>query len=93
MMLYQLGPGVLRVLLRDPAAASTLVDTSSVWLVVKIATLVVLAVYVLFALTVYVQTRRIAAWFREMKRGHFTTLALSHLIAAALGWLGALLIL
>ena len=56
------------------------------WLVVKMAVLAVLLGYIVFALTFWVQVRRLESWLLDLKRYPFARLALLHLILAAIGW-------
>ncbi len=83
----------LKIILNDPASAASFIDVAGILLIVKISVLAILCLYLIFSLTVYFQVRRLERWFRGLKRGHFSKIALSHLFLAIIGWILALIIL
>lgn len=88
-----LRPEVLATVLQDPTTLAAYVNVTAVLLGVKIVFLAIALFYLIFALTLYIQVRRLEGWLALLKRYHFKRWALVHLVFAAVGWLVALVVL
>jgi hypothetical protein len=76
-----------------PEAWTAGLDLGLVWLGLKLIALVILLIYVVSALTFWVQVKRLEKWLADLKRYPLSQLAFLHLLLAAGGWVLALIIL
>lgn len=86
-------PATLRYILDDPSRLALYANVAFIALIIKIVFLTVTFVYLIVALTVFVQIGRLENWLMSLRRYHFRRLALIHLVLVSFGWLLALIIL
>lgn len=81
------------VLLTDIGQISAFVTGDTITFITKAVVLVILLLYVLFALTAFIQIRRLEGWLMSLQRYRFPRYALIHLGLSIIGWLIALIVL
>lgn len=88
-----LNPQVIVAVSKQPELFWYYVDQVSFLLTVKLIVLSILFLYLIFALTIFIQAKRLEKWLFLLHQHGFPKWALVHLALAGVGWLTALVIL